>query len=58
MTYAEAGCSAAVSSRTVNLRDRQRVSLLFCATHVGSLWHVVVSLADTASVHHSVPRLA
>jgi len=39
------------------LRRRQRVSVLFGSTHVGSLGHVVMSLADTASVPHSVARL-
>jgi hypothetical protein len=36
-----------------SLQGRQRVSLSF--THVGSVGHAVVSSADTASVHHSMP---
>ncbi len=36
------------------LRPRQRVSLLHTATHVSGIWHVTVSLADMASVAHSV----
>jgi len=54
-------CAALLQCRSLlshgQLQDQQVLSLLILVTHVGTIGHVVLSLADTASVPHSVPRL-